>query len=101
MYRFPVKLNSILKKPLRDDNPSLLENALTLCENFFFAIYPLEKEMTNPLQWAIAILAITTSYFDQNLEEMAFIKTNAAHISEAEVEEAKAFVLHVEEHFMK
>ena len=39
--------------------------------------------------------------FDQNLEEMAFIKTNAAHISEAEVEEAKAFVLHVEEHFMK
>ena len=98
---FSREVKQYIEKALRDDNPSLLENALTLCENFFFAIYPLEKEMTNPLQWAIAILAITASYFDQNLEEMAFIKTNAAHISEAEVEEAKAFVLHVEEHFMK
>lgn len=98
---FSLEVKQYIKEALSDDNPSLLENAITLCENFFFAIYPLEKEFQNPLQWALAIISITASYFSQNLEEIEFIKQYSDQLSTDQIEEAKAFVQMVEAQFIK
>jgi len=78
----------IIKKYQHED-PSFTEYAITLANRFFFYVYPLEKEFTNPNAWIEAIGLCVKHYLTEN-ESIDHI------VLDDEVRSAFSFILQVD-----
>ncbi|MCU9614046.1 hypothetical protein OEV98_10780 [Caldibacillus lycopersici] len=99
---FVEEVKQFLFKQYEQKNPSLMEYTNTLCERFFFNIYPLERDFTNVELWANAILRVVDRYMNEN--EVADGNDSQFRISngidEDKLQEAQQFILAVEQKFV-
>ncbi|WAA10225.1 tetratricopeptide repeat protein [Fervidibacillus albus] len=72
---FPIKevpfitdVKKWIEKQYSFENPVFMEYALTLADRFFFNVYPLEKQFSNPIVWSKAIATVVNMYMDGSLE---------------------------------
>lgn len=99
--KFPRLVKKYIEKQLNDHYPSFLDSALTICDNFFFFIYPFEQQMKDPLLWAVAILELVASYLGQNFYENEQFARLVKDVSKEKLDEAKNFIMFVEQDFIQ
>lgn len=59
---FSKNVRHRIVQKLEDDNPVLKDFAVTLCDRFFFHIYPLEKDFHGTENWAEALIFVAKEY---------------------------------------
>lgn len=81
-----------------NENPTMVEYAVTLCERFFFNIYPLEQDFQNAEIWTEAIIEVVKLYIDGiNYQEDANNALSNEKESEQPLQDAIQFILEVEQ----
>lgn len=95
---FTLEVKRLLEKHLAHINPSMYEYAITLCDRFFFTVYPLEMQFQNPKLWAAAITFVVESYMNPGYEPAQTIKIYR-DIDEQELKETAQFIKDVDHQF--
>lgn len=89
---FTLAVKEYIETKLEHVNPTLMNYAFILADRFFFNIYPLEKNFTNPERWGESIIAVVQSYVEGTSPQTIMDELD-------EIKEAVGFILEVEEKF--
>jgi len=91
---FYTNVRQKISRILENDNPILKDFAITICDHFFFYIYPLEADFSGEDTWAEAFMIMAKSYLNQNFEEAPSEKEDSS-----ELKNAIEFIQIVEQNF--
>ncbi|WP_062355350.1 tetratricopeptide repeat protein [Bacillus kwashiorkori] len=94
---FIKNVKTILESTFENDYPSIVEFVLTIADQFFFAIYPLEKRYIDEVKWSAALAHVVSIYMQDETISNYFL--NVHQVDLHEIEEKVSFILLVDKNF--
>ncbi|WAA11607.1 tetratricopeptide repeat protein [Fervidibacillus halotolerans] len=89
---FIISVKKEIEKQFSHQNPVFMDYCLTLADRFFFNVYPLEQQFSNPTLWSEAIASVVNHYLGGESQE-------PIQMENSELAHAIRFVLEVEDTF--